>query len=147
VPNWKPNGHSAITMLLPYLDLQPLYDKWDFNAQYCCQWSTAPPRIPVFLCPSDLMPAIEYCLNNYCLSSGPNVGWTLDPTEAIGISHPVVSHSLRDVRDGTGNTILMAEIVKGTGIDGGPFDVGNIIRGISLPPGYPRIKPTRADLA
>src|SRR5258708_26729385 len=104
-------------------------------------------HISVLLCPSDFKPSLKGCYNNYCLSTGPNVGWTLDPAEAVGMSHPRVSRSLANVTDGASNTIFAAEIMKGTGPDGGDFVIENIIRGIPLPAGYRRIKPTAKDLA
>lgn len=149
-PNWDVHGNSPWTMLLPFVEQNALYDQWDFTHGFPCNWVKASnTQISLFLCPSDLMPARQGCWINYCLSTGPNAGWTLNPAEAIGICHPRVSRSLANVIDGSSNTILAAEIVKGDGSDGqsgGTFTVGDVIRGVSQPAGYPRIKPTVSDM-
>jgi len=154
-PWWPPHGNSAIDMLLPQLDQEPLHSMFNFNiASPCNYWNVVfkgtGMELPVLQCPSDITPAVQGAVwNNYCLSTGPNVGWTLDPSEAIGVMHPMVSKRLRDIRDGTSNTILAAEIMKSSGKsgqEGGIYSPGDVIRGVSLPPGYPRTKPTIADL-
>src|SRR6188508_372278 len=33
-PGWEAHGNSPITMLLPYLDLTPLYNRWNLNSGY-----------------------------------------------------------------------------------------------------------------
>ncbi len=152
VANVGSHGNSPLTMILPDLDQAPLYNKWNFTYGYPCNWGFANPgKVPVFLCPSDVERAEAPCPNNYCLSTGPNSGWTWisDPSEAVGIIHTDVSRSFSDVTDGTSNTILAGEILKGdgtTGQTGGTYSDGDVIRGISPPPGYHKIKPTVADL-
>lgn len=154
VPNHEAHGNSPLTMILPFMEQTPLYNSWDFTRGYPCNLAkTFQAKIPTFLCPSDLPLPFESCPTNYCLSTGPNVGWTADPTEAVGIIHIRVSRSLANVTDGTSNTILAAEIVKGDGVDensgGGTkngFAIGDVIRGIPLPSGFRRVNPTVTDL-
>jgi prepilin-type N-terminal cleavage/methylation domain-containing protein len=150
-PNWDMHGNSPITMLLPYIEQTAIYNRWNFNAGCWASGQIAydAGQISLFLCPSDPVPGISGGWTNYCLSTGPNVGWTFDPSEAVGILHTRVSKSIRDVQDGMSQSILAAEIVKGDGNNGGDqsnYSVGDVIRGIPLPPGYRRIKPTIANL-
>lgn len=158
VPWHEPHGNSPLTMLLPQLDQKNLYEKWDQRQGYSCNLSLSGAdsiKLAVFLCPSDsahlTAPAAP---NNYCLSTGPNWGWTLDPKDAVGILHARVSRCMADIRDGSSNTILAAEIMKGDGDRGGditPLDItrfspGDVIRGVSIPAGFPPIKPTEKNL-
>ncbi len=150
-PNWAAHGHSPLTMLLPYLDQRPLYETLDFRVGYPCNEPNADKggKIAILLCPSDLTPPQAPAPTNYCMSTGPNLGWTFDPMQAIGIGHPVVSKGTRHVLDGTANTILAAEIVKGSGPNGGGqsnFTIGDDIRGVTPQSGYPPVKPARADM-
>ena len=155
VPNHEAHGNSPLTMLLPFMEQTALYNSWDFTRGYPCNLAKAyKAKISTFLCPSDGELPFESCPTNYCMSTGPNVCWTTNPNEAVGIIHIRVSRSFADVTDGTSNTILAAEIVKGDGIDDGltgrgtasGYTLGDVIRGISLPAGFHRVKPTATDL-
>lgn len=147
-PNHDAHGNSAMTMILPYIEQQVIYNNWDFKKGYGCNIYNA--RISTFLCPSDELRPVDSLPSNYCLSSGPNVGWTLDPSEAVGIVHLRVSKSMAQIIDGTSNTILAAEIVRSYGTDGpqtaGSFTIGHVIHDVRLPAGFHRIKPTLSDL-
>jgi prepilin-type N-terminal cleavage/methylation domain-containing protein len=155
-PNHEAHGNSPHMMLLPHLDQGPLYNRMNFNRSFCYNGAIANQlKLAVFRCPSDSdhPNPWSYAPNNYCLSTGPNTGWTTDPTEAVGILHVRVSRSLRDVTDGASNTILMGETLTGdadpqvvTGMSQANYSVGDVIRGIALPAGYRRIKPTIANL-
>lgn len=146
---WEAHGNAPFTMLLAYIEQQPLYDQWDFNGGMLsskCELAFKT-RISLFMCPTDPVPKGVGAWNNYALCTGPNVAWTTREDEAIGITHIRVSHGLNDVADGTSNTILAAEIVKGNGNHGdygGAYARGSVIRGI--PWVISRIKPTEAEL-
>ena len=153
VPNHEAHGNSPLTMILPFMEQVALYNSWDFTRGYPCNLANAyKAKISTFRCPSDLELPFESCPTNYCLSTGPNVGWTTDTSEAVGIIHIRVSRKIADIIDGTSNTILAAEIVKGDGVNGDGdgsgrgFGIGDVIRGVSLPAGFRRIKPTVTDL-
>jgi prepilin-type processing-associated H-X9-DG protein len=136
-------------MLLPYIDQQALYDHWDMNhgmlgkgCEEACR-----NRVTLLLCPSDKRPFGWGAWNNYALSTGPNVAWTTREDEAVGVFHVRVSHGMGDITDGTSNTILAAEIIRGDGDhgdNGGTYSLGDVIRGI--PWSITRIKPSVKEL-
>ena len=151
VPNHEAHGNSCMTMLLPYIEQTALYNSWDFSRGYGCSVTKAfNANISTFLCPSDLLQQEDSLPSNYCVSTGPNVAWTLDPNEAVGIIHVRVSKSMANVTDGASNTILAAEIVRSYGTDGpktaSSFTIGDVIHEVLLPAGFHRIKPTVSDL-
>lgn len=149
------HGRSALVMLLPFIDQQARYNQWNMNYGWCFnypQWANV--KIPGFLCPSDISGSRPDPLspNNYCFSTGPNTGWTFNRAEAVGLMHVRVSKRIRDITDGTSGTIMAAETVRGDGNHGSivegvaGFSMGDVIRGIPLPSGYNRVKPTTAHL-
>jgi prepilin-type N-terminal cleavage/methylation domain-containing protein/prepilin-type processing-associated H-X9-DG protein len=111
-------GRSAHMMLLPYIDQGPLYNTLDFSLasdngvnNTACQ-----KIIAAFLCPSDLGTDNSAVGggNNYAGSAGPSVYWgshTTANTEAnqIGLFNTKVNVAIRDVTDGTSNTVAMGE--------------------------------------
>jgi hypothetical protein len=123
-------------MLLPYIEQMPLYGQWDFKKGFIGNGPAvalaSKARIGLLECPSDDPPP-SGTGNNYAISTGPNVGWTLDRKEQLGIAQYEKDCSLANVKDGTSQTIMAAEIIKGDGdhgVHGGKFTVGDVIRGI-----------------
>lgn len=151
---WLAHGNSAYTMLFAYLDQHALHDGWDpdWGLGGVNQLLAGRSPINILLCPSDLIqppgfyPGIG-SHNNYCLSTGPSVGWTLVPSEMVGIMHFERERGLNEVKDGTSQTIMAAETVKGDRNHNtdGPYSVGDVIRGV--PWVVSRVKPTLTQLA
>jgi prepilin-type N-terminal cleavage/methylation domain-containing protein/prepilin-type processing-associated H-X9-DG protein len=147
---WEAHGNSPFTMLLPYMEQGNIYDKIDLNGGMLTPTLHVAfgKQIQILLCPSDPVSGGVGTFNNYALCTGPNVCWTTDPKEAVGVCHIRVSHGTFHIKDGLSNTILAAEIIKGDGThgdDGGEYSVGDVIRGI--PWTISRIKPSPAELA
>ncbi len=148
---WR--GNSVHTMLLPFVDQAPLYNQYDLNRFWTHTDPNFPNRtlgqtkVPVFQCPSD--PGIITNGdggNNYGASTGPNLGWEASLTRTAGMFHRRRSLAMRDITDGTSNTIAFGEIVKGDG-DNGIFRLerGDYIRNQSLS-GINPIKPTQDQM-
>jgi len=143
---WEAHGNGPFASLLYFIEQPGIYGRYNFSYGFVDNWpALKDARIGLLHCPSDSWRS--QWGNNYALSTGPNVAWTPISNEAIGVFHIRVSHGLKDVKDGTSQTILAAEIIKGDGdhgINGGTFSVGDVIRGI--PWTISRIKPTVAEL-
>ncbi|HWL07937.1 MAG TPA: DUF1559 domain-containing protein [Planctomicrobium sp.] len=137
---WVPGNHrkgSVLVKLLPYVDQAPLFSKINFNLDI--EHTDNLPlvrnqKIPVFICPSDpaggARPNDNFALSNYSPSVGaqymincatyPGNYFNTFAREPFTNSSAEVSGmfameawgaKIRDVTDGTSNTILVGEIV------------------------------------
>ena len=113
-------GFTAHTMVLPYVEQGAIYDRID--------WSSRPTdtvndtnlmrtvQINSYVCPSE---GPFYDVNfkgstNYFISEGPCFG-NVGLADQNGFFRRDLETAIRDVRDGTSNTIALAEIIKGDG--------------------------------
>uniref|UniRef100_A0A7C2PFV5 DUF1559 domain-containing protein n=1 Tax=Schlesneria paludicola TaxID=360056 RepID=A0A7C2PFV5_9PLAN len=151
---WR--GHSVHWMLLPYIDQAPLYSQFNQNYGWDDLISSGGKsdndvfnkvKITPYLCPSDrLMAGTTQGQNNYVMSTGPTTGWTATAAESVGIFSRRVSRGIRDITDGTSNTIAASEIIKGDN-NNAVYELGpDLVRGIPFPSPYNRVKPTQAQL-
>jgi len=122
------SGMSGFVLLLPQLEQKPLYDQFDFNDTPFNQETTWPAknkagieaRPAVYLCPSDVSlesvstSGLEAATSNYAFMSG-----TIGPSQGIGTNVKVnnngmfmykVPYRIRDLIDGTSNTIFAGEV-------------------------------------
>lgn len=122
-------GWSMFVQLLPYFDQGALYNQWDFADPMTNESSgRAATILPVLICPSATLtqnPFVKTSGARYAITSyGGNGGTQSHPpasTSGDGIfagsgppitTPPTVQHALvriRDVTDGTSNTILVGE--------------------------------------
>lgn len=89
--------HSWRVLLLPYLEQQALYDQYNFDEPWdspANQW-IANTVVPVYCCPSIPNPTSQTC---YAMIVGPGT-----------ISDGTSCTSMRDITDGTSNTLMIVE--------------------------------------
>ncbi len=148
-------GNSVHTMLLPYIDQATVYNQYNLN-MYSYQSpnrSATPPgpgdtNIATFICPSDSNPpGAAPGQNTFVWSTGPNLGWdgTLTNGSVVGPFHMHVSIGIRDVTDGTSNTIAAAEIIRGDNNAAVFNPLQDFVRAVALPTAWVT-KPTQAQL-
>jgi prepilin-type N-terminal cleavage/methylation domain-containing protein/prepilin-type processing-associated H-X9-DG protein len=126
-----PPQASALALLLPYLEQGNLYQRFDFSRDVYTDPANGAARaqqVPTFLCPSD--PSQGYYQNplppgeisgksNYAANLGAH-GWWKDQNGAQ-VKDPKLSGvfafnsmtRLTDIKDGSSNTLLFAEVKRG----------------------------------
>lgn len=140
---FPPGGNSTTfspqARLLPYLEQANLQGLIDFNLRpYLGSGSNTFPNpalanvfpavIPVLLCPSDPGPTqyqatinsqvYVFGANNYMVSNGSGTSTTYDDRfRTDGVVYLNSNVKMRDVTDGTSNTVFMSESVRGDGSD------------------------------
>ena len=142
-------GHTAMEMLLPYVDQESLYQqiRWDVRAEVdpnnvLFRGS----RVPAYQCPSQ--PAFndgnyEKCYHTYSVSGGSSFVEATGNSDENGIFRRDRNVSERDVTDGMSNTFLLAEILLGDN-DGSKFSWGDIV---VTPTSWPSTNsPTQAEM-
>ena len=120
--HWQ--GFSAHVMFLPYIEQQGIYDQVYWHGE----WYNAnnnhmkQSRIEGFLCPSDIQPigfptTAEWSGGpgcNYAVSIGPTLDWD-NTTTTPGVFRMGLETTMAEILDGTSNTILASEILRGDG--------------------------------
>jgi prepilin-type N-terminal cleavage/methylation domain-containing protein len=115
--------HNGLVYLLPYLEQQALFDRYDFRQSWRAAGNVAAAqvRIPMFLCPTspNQVPqdgGVSGAPTDYAFSKGAqaflcrNIG---SPVGA-GLFDVNSNRRLADVRDGTSQTFAMGEAVGGS---------------------------------
>jgi len=153
-------GPSVMVMILPHVEQNAIYQQWRWNASWDDR--TAPAgaatpdsnldrllartKIATYVCPSDSPypdPAFAGC--NYGVSAGPSVAWTGTYADQIGVFRYNMETSFADIRDGTSNTIMISEHIKGDG-EVNKYNVGDVVRAQAFPGGTPATFWTQAQL-
>jgi len=134
-------GNSGFLMLLPYLELQTLYDQFDFRNGGPWRWwgdslveLTAPNYQPaqvrpaVFVCPSDNSKptvshsawpnthGIQVAVGSYALvqgTNGPSAGWATIAAKVhnTGVFRYRIPCRTEEILDGLSNTIFVGEVI------------------------------------
>lgn len=116
VSSWR--GHGAYTMILPYIEQNALYDRYDFTLEWDAgiNATNGKTKLDAFLCPSDIgYPDSNWGGNNYGLNGGSRRDF-YSTGAAVAASGPFVRRQesgFRDLTDGSSNVIFIAEILKG----------------------------------
>jgi prepilin-type processing-associated H-X9-DG protein len=118
-PSYEWNNWSAQTLLLPYLEQTPLYNATNFDWAPLydpeCPLSNTNTtvfntRIASFLCPSD-GEAGRVRINSYHGSFGST---TYTWTDSSGLFALLTAYGLRNIIDGTSNTVAFSEAIVGS---------------------------------
>jgi prepilin-type processing-associated H-X9-DG protein/prepilin-type N-terminal cleavage/methylation domain-containing protein len=115
--NW--NNWSAQALLLGYLEQNPIYVSINFSL---APWASTVNgdkaadtvnrmRISSFLCPSDGQAGVQ-CTNSYYGSMGTTIGYNTQ-TNSNGLFAETVGRSIREITDGTANTVAFSEALVG----------------------------------
>ncbi len=131
-----PNDHSPLARLLPYMEQANLYNLVNFDIQMGHPGKTDLPfelrtaatyAVASFLCPSDgSSPISQYTLpssavipiagSNYAANHGSGRDGGLNPEKAgDGLCWANAHVRLSDVLDGTSNTLIFTESIRGAG--------------------------------
>lgn len=126
-----PYHHTWLTSILPYIDQAPLYNQINFNSRAFGQ-PHVDKQIPAFLCPSDgsgLQPIRDthnFAVTSYAgcngydwWSRGMHQGGAGSYVQG-GVFDPLSSVAIKDITDGTSNTVAVAETDL-AGYTAGPF--------------------------
>jgi len=121
------NSHGALTMILPYIEEQVVYDTVDFNVAWDASANATAryTKIASFLCPSAIeFPDRRFAPSNYAVCGG---GRHLlyskgAPVAASGIFTARRGTPLSAILDGASNTVLLSELISGDN-DGGSLDL------------------------
>ena len=163
-------GFAGHVMLLPHMDRVPLFKQIDFKQSF---WggvnvTLKATRINAFLCPSDggwkygtygNDGGSDGAGNNYFVSGGPSLlmlgvtgggvggspGTPIGNSDQIGICNLFRNVTIGDIRDGTSSTIAVSEGIIGDG-DSSIFTLGDVIRGVNIPAGFPNTFASQAQL-
>jgi len=117
------NDWSAHAMLLGYMEQTAAYSSINFNlAPIASQVggeeaasTVAFMRVSTFLCPSDGNAGKQF-INSYVGCMGTTIGYNTQ-SQSNGMFAETVGRSIRDVTDGTSNTVAFSEFLVGSGTD------------------------------
>ncbi len=151
---WDSDGFSVHFMLLPYLDQKAIFTWFNNNQLYSNNTVGNPTNrtltqspLAAFLCPSDTLFSTANKGNCcYRVSTGPNMAWVSGSTTDVGFFHINYTTSFASMRDGSSNTIAMAEGVIGDNNDA-RYQPGDFVHSQAYPPSWPTIKPTALEVA
>ncbi|MFL5342377.1 MAG: DUF1559 domain-containing protein, partial [Gemmataceae bacterium] len=114
-----PQGFTVIAQMLPYIEQDNIYRQIDFTVAANSPANAGPTatRIPILLCPADLLePPPGVAGNNYFANYGTEPWFFQNKSVAngvFGLRDPNGGVRLTDIQDGTSNTVAFSELAKG----------------------------------
>jgi len=110
-------GASWVTMILPYVDQAPLYNRYNSNAPVSSNSTVSIVRLPVLECPSHVQSTL---FGNYAKGTyGGNFGVdnAMDRSQNVAAYRGIFNAGaqwgarMRDITDGTSNSIAIGEMI------------------------------------
>ena len=110
---------SIHARILPHLEQANLQDLINWNLAYNAQLNVAVTRVPTYLCPSEINDQVRVTSSgtprdypaSYAFSMGTwKIYNPVDGTIGDGAFHPNSGFTTADIRDGTSNTLMAAEV-------------------------------------
>jgi prepilin-type N-terminal cleavage/methylation domain-containing protein len=144
--SWR--AFSVHTLILPYIEQAPLYAQMDWNQLINAGTNNTVKnaKIAAFKCPSDVQYLGTEPGNNYVCSGGPSTWWGIGIANEIGVFNYQRKIGIRDITDGTSNTIAVSESTVGNN-NTGAYDLKrSLVRAQAFPGGFPSNFATQAQL-
>jgi prepilin-type N-terminal cleavage/methylation domain-containing protein/prepilin-type processing-associated H-X9-DG protein len=122
--DWEAHGAGPLMYILGYMEGVPIYNSFNFSVPCIAgcgdpyQNTTAVfSKVPTFICPSDSHSTAWVSGTDYGGNIGPQFRWDPSDTNAVnlGVFKPSAVYQLRDITDGTSNTVLFLEKIMSTG--------------------------------
>jgi prepilin-type N-terminal cleavage/methylation domain-containing protein/prepilin-type processing-associated H-X9-DG protein len=117
-PGSNPSGFTVVTLILPFMEQDNLYNQINFNASPDDPSNAGPygTRVKTLICPSDVFTSLPPGMggNNYFANYGTNINFFQNSSVANGVfalRDPGIS--LLGISDGTSNTAAFSEMKKG----------------------------------
>jgi prepilin-type processing-associated H-X9-DG protein len=114
-PGNDANGFSAAARLLPYIEQENVYNQIDFKKPITDKANAEARKaiIKVFLSPQDPVHLVDdvYGATNYLFNAGSKFGLV----DNDGVFYQDSKIRLTDITDGTSNTLMIGETLKGDG--------------------------------
>lgn len=110
---------SAQTMLLPFLEQGPTYDRVNFHlgTEHPANTTSRSMKIAMFICASDPAPSLEWGGTNYPLLAGstPSIAWNGDRQTKgpNGLAFQISKIYIGDIKDGSSRTMMAMEWTRG----------------------------------
>jgi prepilin-type N-terminal cleavage/methylation domain-containing protein len=124
--DWNAHSGGTLLYLLAYLEQQPLSNAFNFQipnftgvatADYVPNSTVVTTKVQTYNCPSDPNASVWPSGTNYGANIGAQFRWDGSDANAsnIGVFKPDFSYGLRDITDGTSNTLAFLEKVQASG--------------------------------
>jgi prepilin-type N-terminal cleavage/methylation domain-containing protein/prepilin-type processing-associated H-X9-DG protein len=130
-----PSYSTALILLLPYLEQANKFAQFNFNVNMT-DATNGPARtqdVSVYLCPSDPSDGAytetiggvteRAGRTNYLASLGANASWDNKDGTTGGVFYRNSTTRITDIKDGSSNTSMYAEVKRGSYPNHGPLDV------------------------